>query len=362
MEKNLAEIGWQEFKRLTLHEKGEYLNENARPMHTLIAQQFSRGMLERICELADKIRLISKTETGRRFLLTLCADKRIMLYFAQPSSRTFLSFYNACQLLGVTPAEVRDASTSSEVKGESAEDTVRTFCSYVDMIIMRHPVGGFAERVAWMLSQGKRLVPLLNAGSGKDQHPTQALLDIYTLQRSFKDIGGIDGKSVMFVGDLLRGRTVRSLAGLLTLYKDVKLYFVAPRELQIGQDILDMLKDAGVPYEVTSDFEKMLPKADAIYMTRIQDEWDAENESSTLNVEDFHFMAKHLEMIKDTCILMHPLPRRNEIDVAVDGDPRAIYWPQVRNGMWSRAALVLQSFGRDNLVDDYFANLNEEGE
>lgn len=357
MEKNLADISWREFKNLSLHEKGAYLNADGRPLHTLIAQQFSREMLERICELSDKIRQIAKTEEGRRFLLTLCADKRIMLYFAQPSSRTFLSFYNACQLLGVTPAEVRDASTSSEVKGESAEDTVRTFCSYVDMIIMRHPVGGFAERVAWTLSQANRVVPMLNAGSGKDQHPTQALLDIYTLERSFKDIGGIDGKSVMFVGDLLRGRTVRSLAGLLTLYTDVKLYFVAPPELQIGQDILDMLKAAGVAYEVSSDFEKLLPKADAIYMTRIQDEWDAENESSTLNVEDFYFTADHLDKIKDTCILMHPLPRRKEIDVAVDSDPRAIYWPQVRNGMWSRAALVLQTFGRDGLVDEYFENL-----
>jgi aspartate carbamoyltransferase catalytic subunit len=357
MEKDLAHIGWKEFRELDLYEKGAYLNENGRALHTLIAQQFSREMLERVCELSDKVRQIAKAEEGRRFLLTLCADKRIMLYFAQPSSRTFLSFYNACQLLGVTPCEVRDSSTSSEVKGESSDDTVRTFCSYVDMIIMRHPIGGFAERVAWMLSQESRRVPLLNAGSGKDQHPTQALLDIYTLSRSFKDIGGIDGKSVMFVGDLLRGRTVRSLVGMLRLYEDVKLYFVAPQELQIGQDILDMLDASDVSYELSSDMEKLLPMADAVYMTRIQDEWDAGNESSTLDVDRFHFMENHLSLIKETCILMHPLPRRKEIDVAVDSDPRAMYWPQVRNGMWCRAALVLQTFGRDGLVDNYFENL-----
>ncbi len=352
--KKLNQIQWNDFKKLTLQEKGEYLTVDGRQIHTLIAQQFDREMLERICELADKIRQISKTEEGRRFLLTLCADKRVMLYFAQPSSRTFLSFYNACQLLGVTPSEMRDASTSSEVKGESPEDTVLTFCSYVDMIVMRHPVGGFAERVAWILSQSNRLVPLLNAGSGKDQHPTQALLDIYTLERSFKKMGGIDGKTIVFVGDLLRGRTVRSLAGMLALYKDVKLYFVAPPELQIGTDILEMLDIANVSYEVSFDFESIMPLADAIYMTRIQDEWDTASESSTLNVEEFYFRQKHLEMIKDTCVLLHPLPRRKEIDLAVDSDPRAIYWPQVRNGMWCRAALILQTFGRDQLVDAYF--------
>jgi aspartate carbamoyltransferase catalytic subunit len=354
---DLSAISWLDYKNLSLREKGAYLNVAGRPLHTLIAQQFSREMLERICELSDKIRRISKTEEGRRFLITLCADKRIMLYFAQPSSRTFLSFYNACQLLGVKPSEVRDSSTSSEVKGESPEDTVRTFGSYVDMIIMRHPVGGFAERVAWTLSQANRVVPILNAGSGKDQHPTQALLDVYTLQRSFSQIGGIDGKSIMFVGDLLRGRTVRSLAGLLTLYKDVTLYFIAPPELQIGQDILDMLDASAVSYVVGSNFEELMPEVDAIYMTRIQDEWDTAHESSTLDVEGFHFKFEHLSLIKDTCILMHPLPRRKEIDVAVDSDPRAIYWPQVRNGMWSRAALVLQTFGRDGLVDEYFANM-----
>jgi aspartate carbamoyltransferase catalytic subunit len=177
-----------------------------------------------------------------KFLQDLLSEKRAMLYFAQPSTRTFLSFYAACQILGMQAAEVRDAHTSSEVKGESQEDSVRTFSSYFDMIIMRHPQGGFAERIAWMLSRTDRPVPVINAGSGKDQHPTQALLDIYTLQRSLeKRRGGLEGAKIAFVGDLLRGRTVRSLSLLLTHYPGVKQYFVAPEPLQIGTDILGKL-------------------------------------------------------------------------------------------------------------------------
>jgi aspartate carbamoyltransferase catalytic subunit len=277
-----------------------------------------------------------------------------MLYFAQPSSRTYLSFAAACQVVGLDCMDVRDSSTSSEVKGESSEDTVRTFSSYVDLIIMRHPEGGFAERVAWMLSNTSRPVPVINAGSGKDQHPTQALLDIYTLERSFENGGGIDGKTVAFVGDLKRGRTVRSLAWLLTQYEGVKAWFVAPPELQIGEDILQQLDAAGMSYEISFDFEKVIPQADAIYMTRIQDEWDLNNESRAIDTSMYHFKKEHLKMLKETGVIMHPLPRRAEIDTAVDSDPRAVYWRQVRNGMWIRAALILSVFGCDRAVRDYY--------
>ena len=270
--KKLNEISWQDFNALSLVEKGNYFQGT--PSHTLIAQQFSREQLEELCALATKIKRISKRREGANFLKTLLSDKRAMLYFAQPSSRTYLSHNAACQILGLDTMDVRDSKTSSEVKGESPEDTIRTFSSYADIIIMRHPVGGFAERVAWMLSNTNRAIPVLNAGSGADQHPTQALLDIYTLARSFEDIGGVDGKSIAFVGDLARGRTVRSLAWLLTLYNDVKIYFVAPEQLQIGEDVLELLDAAGTEYEVTQDFASVMPKADALYMTRIQDEWD----------------------------------------------------------------------------------------
>jgi aspartate carbamoyltransferase catalytic subunit len=174
--------------------------------HCIKSQQFDRELLDHICSLADKIRSIAKSKNGMEYLSSLLDHKRAMLYFVQPSTRTFLSFYSACQILGIKCAEVRDTRTSSEVKGESEEDTVRTFSSYYDFIIMRHPKANFAERIATILDQSERCVPIINAGSGKDQHPTQALLDIYTLQRSFRHRGSIDGIKIAFVGDLVRGQ------------------------------------------------------------------------------------------------------------------------------------------------------------
>ncbi len=343
----LSQIAWDDFRKRSAVEKAPCFVKDGRSFHALVAQQFSRPMLESLCSLATEIRRLAKTCNGARFLKSKLFDKRAMLYFSQPSSRTYLSFSSACQVLGMSCMDVRDSSTSSEVKGESPEDTVRTFSSYADLIIMRHPIGGFAERIAWMLSNTSRPVPVINAGSGKDQHPTQALLDIYTLKRSFEKIGGIDGKKIAFVGDLLRGRTVRSLAWLLTQYEGVKAYFIAPPELQIKEDVLKQLDVAGMRYEVGYDFEKIIPEVDAIYMTRIQDEWDTDNESSSIDTSAYHFTKEHLGLLKKTGIIMHPLPRRLEISPAVDCDPRAVYWRQMRNGMWIRAALILNVFGCD---------------
>ncbi|MFA6172351.1 MAG: aspartate carbamoyltransferase [Kiritimatiellales bacterium] len=349
----LNQIAWDKFSRLSAVEKAPYFLTEGRSYHALAAQQFSRPMLEDLCSLATCVRRVAKTREGSAFLQQQLFDKRAMLYFAQPSSRTYLSFYSACQIIGMQTMNVRDSSTSSEVKGESPEDSVRTFSSYADLIIMRHPEGGFAERIAWMLSNTSRPVPVVNAGSGKDQHPTQALLDIYTLARSFENTGGIDGKKVAFVGDLKRGRTVRSLAWLLTQYKGVKAYFVAPPELQIGGDILKQLDEAGMPYEISCDFAKVIPEVDAIYMTRIQDEWDKDGESRKIDTASYYFTKNHLTILKPDAVIMHPLPRRLEIDPAVDSDPRAVYWRQVRNGMWIRAALMLSVFGCDGAVSDY---------
>ena len=165
-----------------------------------------------------------------------------MLYFVQPSTRTFVSFQSACYILGLKVSEIRSTSTSSEIKGESAEDTIRTFSSYADLIIMRHFEEGMAEKSAWMLNRIKRPISVINGGSGKDQHPTQALLDLYTLALSFKERGGIDYKNIVMVGDLKRGRTVRSLTYLLKNYKNVKITYVSPDYLKIGNDIKSFLK------------------------------------------------------------------------------------------------------------------------
>jgi aspartate carbamoyltransferase catalytic subunit len=205
---------------------------------------------------------------------------------------------------------------------------------------MRYPQEMFAEKVAWMFNYTGRPVPVINAGSGKDQHPTQALLDIYTLHRSFENYGGIDGKSVAFVGDLLRGRTVRSLSYLLKNYDGVKIYYASPKVLRMAHDLKDFLGENKIFFEEYDDINHVIPKADAVYMTRIQDEYDVAAESSQIEYTKFHFKKEHLKMLKPNAIIMHPLPRRAEIAPEVDSDPRAMYWRQVRNGMWVRVALI----------------------
>jgi aspartate carbamoyltransferase catalytic subunit len=331
-----------------LSEKAKLLQESGREFHVMFAQQFTRKRLDELGALATVIRRMAKSRDGRRFLGQCLAHQRAMLYFTQPSSRTFLSFCAACQILGMQIGEVRDPAVSSEFKGETREDSVRTFSSYFDLIIMRTELSGLVERMSWVLSQSERPVPIVNAGSGKDQHPTQALLDIYTLQRSFEDRGGIDGKTIMFVGDLARGRTVRSLSILLTTYKNVRQIFVAPESLQVGDDILVQLSAAGTDYEISSDFRKSIPEADAIYMTRVQHEWDVKGETSEDSIADYSFTTEHLKLLSPDSVLMHPFPRKGEISPDVDHDPRAVYWRQMRNGMWIRAALIASMFRCDD--------------
>ena len=350
----LTEIDWESFHSLPLEAKRPYLvrdEGDSMPYHTLFAQQFDRATLERLCALANRIRFINKTKEGALYLKGLLAHKRAMLYFSQPSSRTFLSHLAACQLLGITTGSVRDAATSSEFKGESHENSIRTFSSYFDMIIMRSPEQGLAEKMAWELSNSERPIPILNAGSGKDQHPTQALLDIYTLIRSFETKGGVDGRTVVFCGDLLRGRTVRSLSYLLTNFNDVKQIFVAPKELQVPDDVVAILKRKGVRYEIGDDLRAAVKVSDAVYMTRIQDEWDqAKGESAKIDTSRFKFGAEELKLLKKDGCIMHPLPRRDEIATCCDHDPRAMYWRQMRNGMWIRAALIASTFGYEKPI------------
>ncbi|MEI7899346.1 MAG: aspartate carbamoyltransferase [bacterium] len=356
MSKRIFDLSWEQFQALSLAEKTPYLMQaDGVPYHTLFAQQFGHSLLERLALLANEIRVIAKTRAGTEFLRSQVAHKRAMLYFSQPSSRTFLSFASACQILGVSTGEVRDTSISSEFKGESREDSVRTFSSYFDLIIMRTPEKGLAEHMAWVLSNSERPTPIINAGSGQDQHPTQALLDIYTLLRSFERSGGLRDRTVLFCGDLLRGRTVRSLSYLLTNYPNIKQVFVAPGPLQVGEDVLAVLKAKNVTFERTDDFHAAIPHADAVYMTRIQDEWDTtQGESAKIDTSRFKFGPDELKLLQPRAVIMHPLPRRDEISTAVDSDPRAMYWRQMRNGMWVRTALIAMTFGCEKRIHEYF--------
>jgi len=350
--KKFRDMEWETFSKLEVAEKIPLFTKNNRLYDCLFAQQFDRELLDRLCRVADKLREITKTSAGDRFVTNLLFDKRAILVFNQPSSRTFLSFQNACHILGMKTSEIRDVSTSSFAKGESPLDSIRTFASYVHLMIMRMKEDGFVEQSAWHLnSKTNRPIPIINAGSGTDQHPTQALLDIYTMTRLLD--GGIDGKNIVMVGDLKRGRTVRSLSYLMKNYSGVKITYVSPEEFRVGLDILEFLRKHRINYTETYDFESAIRDADVIYMTRIQDEYDKNGESKKVDYSKYYFKPEHLKIIKPTCIIMHPLPRRNEIDPKVDFDERAVYWRQERNGMWIRAALISYIFNIDHKIMVY---------
>jgi len=306
------------------------------------SQQYSLHNLLHLCKLTDNIRNIASTSEGLKYLKTILSHKRAMLYFKQSSTRTFLSFQNACHILGISCSEIRDTSTSSEVKGETELDAIKTFSQYVDLIIMRHPSSKFIYEISDNLPDNMRII---NAGSGSNEHPTQALLDFYTI---FKY--GLENKKVAFVGDLLRGRTVRSLSLLLNKVNGTKLYFVAPKVFQIKNDILEQLD---VDYELTDNFEKVLPEMDVVYMTRLQDEYKNQgiNDSEIIDINKYSINSSNINKIKDDAIILHPLPRRDEISVEIDEDKRAKYWEQVENGMWARVALIADMFGIETEIN-----------
>lgn len=326
------------------------MTDSSPPLHHVIeSAQFQREGLESLIQLTDGIRRFGKTQEGLLYLKRLLRHKRVMLYFTQPSTRTFLSFQSACDILGASTCEIRDSSISSERKGESIEDSLRTFSSYVDMIIMRSPVAGLCMKIANLLDGTPRPVPVINAGSGPDEHPTQALLDLYTLHQSF---GKIDGLALCLVGDLNRGRTIRSLTRLLMLFDNIKLILSSPTEFAIADDLRQQLASSSVEFVETTDFEEVLPYVDVVYMTRIQDEYDQEEgDSSTIDISPYRLSLEQMAKVPANAVILHPMPRRDELDWRIDSDPRARYWRQERNGMWIRAALIAKIFGvHQNLV------------
>ena len=320
-----------------------------RPKHILSASQFNRAFLDYMYELINQIRKFDKTKEGLMYLQSLLPHRRAMLYFTQPSTRTFMSFQAACTILGIKPSEIRDTATSSERKGESIDDSLRTFASYVDLIVMRAPVAGLSDRIATLLDATPRPVPIINAGSGPDEHPTQALLDIYTLQRSFRSSAGIEGKTICMVGDLKRGRTIRSLSRLLANYPGTRLIFCSPPEFKIADDLRQFLRGRDIRFEETTNFNAAIEAADAIYMTRVQDEYDQAG-ASKVDTRAYCLKQEHLPLLRRDSVIMHPLPRRDELDPAIDHDPRAKYWRQERNGMWTRVALITILMGVDSHI------------
>ncbi len=300
-----------------------------RLFHVVEAQQFDRSLLADIFsvtkEMEEVVSRYGSNILNRRIMATL---------FYEPSTRTRLSFESAMHRLGGEVMTTESAQEfSSAAKGETLEDTIRIVEGYADVIVLRHFQSGAARRAADVAS-----VPILNAGDGPGQHPTQALLDVYTIQ---KEIGRLDGISVAMVGDLANGRTVRSLAYLLAKYDDVTLYFVAPDVVRMKEDIKDYLRRHRVRFQEEKDLLDVSRKVDVIYQTRIQrerfgDRIEDYEQARGRYVVDMQVM----EALSEQARVMHPLPRVDEIAPEVDPDPRAAYFRQAHNGLYIRMALL----------------------
>ena len=264
-----------------------------------------------------------------------CAHKQLATLFFEPSTRTRLSFESAMLALGGSVLGFSEAASSSTAKGETVGDTVHTVSCYADIIAMRHPKEG-APYAAAQFSE----VPIINAGDGGHNHPTQTLTDLLTIHR---EKGRLDGFTIGFCGDLKFGRTVHSLVNALSRYEHIEFVLISPQELKLPRYVKEeALKKRGIPYEQTEHLESVMPKLDILYMTRVQKERFF-NEEDYLRLKDSYILTpEKLAGAKKDLSILHPLPRVNEIAVAVDKDPRAAYWKQVRNGKFIRMALIMK--------------------
>jgi aspartate carbamoyltransferase catalytic subunit len=317
------------------------------PRHIIESQQFDVGLLEQIFARATHFQEAFDDKHDGRVFRSFLDGEAMVLYFWEPSTRTYMSFYRAAQNLGMVVSGTADAENfSSAVKGETLEDTIRILCGYnPSVIVMRHRTEGAAE-IASKVSD----VPIVNAGDGPGQHPTQALLDMYTIQR---EIGRLDNISIALVGDLANGRTVRSLCYLLAKFENPYIYFVAPHVVQMKDDIKDYLRRHEVRFEEVGadDLPTVAREVDALYQTRIQkerfDEGSDEYEQAKQACRKLVISRSVLECMREDAVVMHPLPRLDEINAEeVDSDPRAAYFRQAHNGMYVRMALLVMLLGR----------------
>lgn len=264
-----------------------------------------------------------------------CKRKKLATLFFEPSTRTRLSFEAAMYELGGNVLGFSEAQSSSAAKGESVSDTIRTVGAYADIIAMRHPKEG-----APMVACRRSTVPIINAGDGGHNHPTQTLTDLLTIKR---EKGHFDGLTIGFCGDLKFGRTVHSLMAAMSRYDNVKFIFISPDELRLPEYLKeDILDPKNIEYVETTDLEDAMPQLDILYMTRVQRERFF-NEQDYIRLKDSYILTPDkLADAKESLSILHPLPRVNEISTAVDDDPRAKYFEQVRNGKFIRMALILK--------------------
>lgn len=308
--------------------------------HILESQQFDRDWLvEKLFPLADKMREVVKAGGS-----DVLSGKRMITFFYEPSTRTHLSFVAAMKLLGgeVIYSTEHAGTFSSVAKGESIEDTIKVICGYgvADIIVLRSDQEGMAKRAAEFSS-----VPIINAGDGMGQHPSQALLDIYTIP---KELGHIDGISIAMCGDLAKGRAARSLVYLLAKFPGIKIFFVSPKVVRMRDDIKDYLDRHEVQWtEEYNDLRAVAPLVDVIYQTRTQSERPDPiiNRTELLrrydSIPGFYVVNQEvLDLMRPNAIVMHPLPRNEELSVEVDKDKRAAYFRQAENGLYVRMALL----------------------
>jgi aspartate carbamoyltransferase catalytic subunit len=358
---------FQEFLEQTPEQiKEACCDDEGRLFHIVNSEHFDLQFLKNICDTAHAARNIVRFEKRMResgnggpsgFLNNLLNYRSVLNYFKQPSTRTLLSFSRAESQLGIQSEDVRDIRTSSESKGESERDSLRTISSYFHAIVARHPSKLYGEFAAWALNNSDRRIPAISGGSGPGEHPTQGLLDYYTMHTSFD--GDLDGKTIAFVGDCLRGRTVHSGARILSLHDNMRMLFVAPEEYQIDSETEDYVKNKGVDVEkVTEGLRDVIKESDVVYMTRIQNEHGGTGEYDPR----FVFTLDCLDLLPSGGILMHPMPKREEIDPRIDdlsGDQRVMYWREQRNGMWTRVALLSYLFKVDEKIRDYYQNMKQ---
>lgn len=319
--------------------------KEARKMkHVLRSQQFDRGSLEGLFTEVQAISVMLNSPEGRKQLRETLAGRIMCTLFYEPSTRTRVSFETAAHRLGMDVITTENAAEfSSAAKGETLEDSIRVIAGYgTDAIVLRHKEDGASDRAAAIIDTLNLPTHILNAGDGRGQHPTQALLDLYTIWDETHH--QIDGLTVAIGGDLANGRTVRSLAYMLSRFA-TKIIFVSPPELTIGEDIKQHLVEHEIEFREESSVAVALPEADIVYWTRVQRERMTDPVLRARNFSEYVIDLDVMGTLKSNVRVMHPLPRIDEIAKEVDADSRAAYFRQAQNGLYVRAALLLRLFG-----------------
>lgn len=295
--------------------------------HVISAKQYTKESLEELFKLVDDIKANPQKYSKK------LDGKVVAVMFYEPSTRTRMSFQTAVLRLGGQVIATENASSnSSGKKGETLEDTVKILQGYADAIVIRHSSDDWPEKAVKVAK-----VPVLNAGAGKGEHPTQALLDVYTIREHRKTL---DGVKVAILGDLLNGRTIHSLLRLVSLYDNVEVYGLSKECFALPQEYIDMLKERGIEYKKCTSFDELPKDIDVMYHTRIQNE----RFEGDFGKEEFIINKEVLDTFSGNTIVLHPLPRNEEISTDIDDDPRAMYFKQAHNGLYIRMGLFVQAF------------------